>query len=447
LNRYVNLWLTIDGPVFAVETGFRPAAGARDTFRERIPPMAAPRSKPKHPLRHVRPATLPPGGRSRVALGLTAAAAEGRLALQVCRDCGAVHYPPQEACRQCLSVRLDWRPQAGTGELLSDTALRHSNELYFRERLPLRLGSVRLDGGPTVIALVHAGCPPPPARVRVRLALDRAGQAVLAALPDNEVTMADDRVLREMTNDPAGRKILITDGRAGAAAPLARALAGAGAELIYVGLPPPWQPAAVAALAHVPRLLLRPLDVTDTESVNDLAAEIAGKVDILINTAEHHRPHGIAGRRGVETARAEMETNYFGLLRLAQAFGPALRARATDGAVAWVNLLSIFALTNFPPHGTFSASKAAAHSLAQGLRAELRGAGLRVVNVYPGPVEEQWNELIPPPKLAPAALAAAIVTALRDGVEDVYPGDVAQDWLARWRDNPKALEREVATTP
>ena len=29
-----------------------------------------------------------------------------------------------------------------------------------------------------------------------------------------------------------------------------------------------------------------------------------------------------------------------------------------------------------------------------------------------------------------------------DGVEDVFPGDVAQEWLARWGDNPKALERE-----
>jgi NAD(P)-dependent dehydrogenase (short-subunit alcohol dehydrogenase family) len=209
-------------------------------------------------------------------------------------------------------------------------------------------------------------------------------------------------------------------------------------------MPAPWPPAAVAAFADMPHVLIRPLDVTDTGSVGELAGEIGGKVDILINTAEHHRPHGIAGRRGVETARAEMEVNYFGLLRLAQTFAPAMRARAADGAAAWVNLLSIFALANFPTHGTFSASKAAAHSLAQCLRAELRGAGLRVVNVYPGPIEEEWNQLVPPPKLAPAALAAAIVTALRDGVEDVYPGDVAQDWLARWRDNPKALEREVA---
>jgi short-subunit dehydrogenase/uncharacterized OB-fold protein len=406
--------------------------------------MPSPRqSKPKHPLRRFPSPTLPPAGRSRVALGLTAFAAQGRLALQVCRDCGTVHYPPQETCRKCLSLRLDWRPQDGAGELVSDTVLRHSNELYFRTRVPLRLGSVRLDAGPTAIAFVHEACPAPPARVRLHAALDRAGQAVLAALPNDEVTMADDRVLRELTNDPAGRKILITDGRAPVAVPLARALATVGAELIYVGMTEPWPPAAVAAFEQIPQVLVRPLDVTDSKAVADLAAEIAGKVDILINTAEHHRVQAIAAR-GIETARAEMEVNYFGLLRLAEHFAPALRARAADGAAAWVNVLSIFSLSNFPPHGTFSASKAAAHSAAQGLRAELRGAGLRVVNVFPGPVEEEWNDMLPPPKLAPVALATAIVAALRDGVEDVYPGEVAQDWLARWCDNPKALEREVA---
>ncbi|WP_295541475.1 SDR family NAD(P)-dependent oxidoreductase, partial [uncultured Pseudacidovorax sp.] len=110
-----------------------------------------------------------------------------------------------------------------------------------------------------------------------------------------------------------------------------------------------------------------------------------------------------------------------------------------------INLLSIYALSNFPPHGTFSASKAAAHSLAQCLRAEMRPAGIRVINVFPGPIDDEWNQHMPPPKLGPDALASAIVKALRDGVEDVYPGDVAQEWLQRWRDNPKVLERELAT--
>jgi NAD(P)-dependent dehydrogenase (short-subunit alcohol dehydrogenase family) len=192
---------------------------------------------------------------------------------------------------------------------------------------------------------------------------------------------------------------------------------------------------------------LLPLDVTDSKNVREVAAQIGGKVDILINNSEYHRPFGIANRAGVETARAEMDVNYFGLLRLAQEFGPAMRSRGADGqasAVAWVNLLSIYALANFPPHGTFSASKAAAHSLAQCLRAEMRPAGVRVVDVFPGPVDDEWNQLLMPPKVAPQALARAVVQALQDGIEEVYPGDVAQEWLARWRDNPKALERELS---
>ena len=74
----------------------------------------------------------------------------------------------------------------------------------------------------------------------------------------------------------------------------------------------------------------------------------------------------------------------------------------------------------------------------------MRPAGIRVINVFPGPIDDEWNQNMPPPKLAPAALASAIVKALREGVEDVYPGDVAQEWLERWRDNPKVLERELA---
>jgi NAD(P)-dependent dehydrogenase (short-subunit alcohol dehydrogenase family) len=229
---------------------------------------------------------------------------------------------------------------------------------------------------------------------------------------------------------------------------LVECLIEAGAEIVWVGHAEPWkQFPGLDRLKSLPKAALLPLDVTDSISVKELAGEIGAKVDILINTAEHHRAYGIAARAGVEVARAEMDVNYFGLLRLAQEFGPVMRSRGADGnanAIAWVNLLSIFALSNFPAHGTFSASKAAAHSLAQCLRAEMLPAGIRVVNVFPGPVDDDWNQLILPPKLAPAALAAAVVKALQAGTEDVYPGDIAQDWFQRWRENPKALERELA---
>src|SRR3954468_16834713 len=407
------------------------------------------RPKRKNPVLRTRMPTLPPAARSRVALGLTAAAVLGRFELQQCRDCGTVQYPPREACQQCLSARLDWKPQSTGGELLSATVLHHSNDLFFRERLPWRLGLVKLACGPTVVAHLHSAIGAAPTRVVVAAKLDRAGQAVLVALPTKETNMAEDRQLREFTCDPKFRKVLVTDGKTALGQATVKALAAAGADLIWVGHSEPWKKfAGFDELKAIPQVTLLPLDVTDSKNVKELAAEIGGKVDILVNNAEYHRAHGISSRYGVDTARAEMDVNYFGLLRLAQEFGPAMRGRGADGvasAVAWVNVVSIYALANFPPHGTFSASKAAAQSLAQCLRAEMRPAGVRVVNVFPGPIEDEWSQLLPPPKLAPAALAAAIVSGLRKGVEDLYPGDVAQEWLERWRDNPKALERELSS--
>jgi len=407
------------------------------------------RPKRKNPVLRTRQPVLPPAARSRVALGLTAAATMGRFELQQCARCGAVQYPPREACHRCLSDELPWREQTDRGELISQTLLRHSHDLFFRERVPWRLGMVLLDAGPTVVVHLHGDVPAPPARVRVGARLDKAGMAVLVGFPEKDVpNMADDRQLREMTCDPRFRKALVTDGKTDVGQALVRALADAGADPIWVGHAEPWkQMPGLAELAELSQVTLLPLDLTNARSVKEIAAEIGGKVDILVNNAEVHRAHGIASRYGTDVARAEMDVNYFGLLRLAQEFGPVMRSRAADGqssAVAWVNLLSVYALANFPAHGTFSASKAAAFSLSQCLRAEMRPAGVRVINVFPGPIEDEWNQLLPPPKLAPAALARAVIAALRDGVEDVYPGDVAQEWLARYRENPKGLERELA---
>jgi NAD(P)-dependent dehydrogenase (short-subunit alcohol dehydrogenase family)/uncharacterized OB-fold protein len=411
-----------------------------------IPPLQRP--KRKNPVLRTRQPVLPPGSRSRAALGLTAAAALGRFELQVCASCGSVQYPPREACHKCLSDRLKWTLQDGAGELLATTQVHVSHDLFFRERMPWQLAMVRLDCGPTVVAHLHGACPPAPARVRIGARLDKAGQGVLVAFPLDEVpNMADDRQLREMTCDPRFRKVLITDGKTKVGQALARALLTAGADIVWVGHAEPWKKfPGLDELASDPKVTLVPLDVTDSRSVTQLAGEIGGRVDILINNAEVHRTHGISSRSGVEVARAEMDVNYFGLLRLAQEFGPALKGRGADGqssATAWVNILSVYALSNFPPHGTFSASKAAALSLSQCLRAEMQPAGLRVVNVFPGPIDDEWNQALPPPKLTAKALAKSVVGALRDGVEDVYPGDVAQEWLARWRENPKVLEREL----
>lgn len=408
-------------------------------------PLAPPPKK--DPQKRTRVPLLPPRARSRAALGLSCAAAEGRFMLQVCAECGAVQYPPRDACRTCLATALVWRDMPPGGELLALTAIHASPDPYFRERLPWRAGIVRLDAGVPVIAHVH-GDAARGARVRVVARLDRAGQGVLCALPETDVPhMEDDPMLRETGADPRHRRVLITDARAPEALPLARALKAAGAALIFLGEPEPWRfwPGR-DAFAGIEGASLHPLDVTDTDSVRELAASLGGRTDILINTARFVRPGGVIDRADTVFARDEIEVAYLGLMRLAQAFGPALRARGADGvnsAAAWVNILPARALAHDPGFASATAAGAAARALSLSLRAELRAGGVRVMNVHVGPLDDEWHQPLPPPKVAPAALARAIVDGLRDGLEEVHAGDVARDLAARWRRDPALLAREL----
>jgi NAD(P)-dependent dehydrogenase (short-subunit alcohol dehydrogenase family)/uncharacterized OB-fold protein len=407
------------------------------------------RPKRKDPLKKTRQPLLPLKTRSRTAQGLTAAAAEGRFALQVCADCGAILYPPRDACPKCLSSRLPFKDVPNGGRLLAETTIRTSIDVFFRERMPWRVGVVALDCGPSIVTHLH-GDVREGARVRMALKLDRGGEAVAIALPEQETPhMADDLEWRELTCDPKFRRVLISDGRNAVGQAMAKAMSAAEASIVFVGIADPWKPfPGEAELRAIPCVEIVPLDMTDSVSVDDIAGEIGGRVDILINSAEHVREGGIMERRGLTVAREEMDVRYLGLTRLAQAFGPTLRARGADGAnsaAAFVNLLSVYALMNWPAFGAFSATEAACLSAAQCLRMELRPGGVKVVSMFFGPLETEWYQTVPPPKVTPAALASATVDALRRGLEDVYVGDIANDIRARLAVNPKALERELGT--
>ncbi|MGB5626984.1 MAG: SDR family NAD(P)-dependent oxidoreductase, partial [Woeseiaceae bacterium] len=369
--------------------------------------MVEPLRKPpkKNPQKRTVVPTLPPFARSRRALAFTAAAAEGRFVLQRCRDCDSVCYPAREMCPKCWSMALHWEDMPDGGQLIAETTLRSSINTYFRERMPWRIGTIALDGGPSVLAHVH-GDVSERSRVRVIARTDKSGQGVMIALPAKETpNMTDDRQLRALTCDPKFRRVLITDGRTELGQATANAMVDAGASIIFVGISENWRPyPGKDELEALPGVEIMPLDITDTISVQELAGEIGGKTDILINTAEYVRPGASMERDGVVTARDEMEINYFGLLRLIQAFGPGMRSRGADGdnsACAWVNLLSVYALSNWSAYGTTSASQAAAYSLSQCLRSEMAGSGVKVVNILFGPLDESWRQPLPPPKVTP----------------------------------------------
>jgi uncharacterized OB-fold protein len=80
--------------------------------------------------------------------------AEGRFALQVCLDCG-VASPAARRLSPCPSPRLPFRDVDRGGTLLAETTVQTSTDPYFRERTPWRVGSVKLDVGPVVVAHLH----------------------------------------------------------------------------------------------------------------------------------------------------------------------------------------------------------------------------------------------------------------------------------------------------
>ena len=239
--------------------------------------------------------------------------------------------------------------------------------------------------------------------------------------------MADDKMLREMTSDPKFRKVLVTDGKTEVGQALVKALVKAGAEIVWVGHAEPWKKlpglrrhhGAAAGDAGAARPHRRPLGRASSPARSAARSTSSSTTPRCI--APSASPRGAAPT----SPRPRWTSTTSACCAWRRSSARRCKARSADGAThaaAWVNLLSVYALSNYPPHGTFSASKAAAHSLAQCLRAEMRPAGIRVVNVFPGPIDDEWNQNLPPPKVAPAALASAIVKALKEGIEDVYPG-------------------------
>ena len=214
----------------------------------------AARPRPKNPILRTRQPTLPPATRSRVALGLTAAAARGRFALQICCDCGARAISAARGLRR-LSVASIGLAAAGRQ---GRTARRNDVARRAGALLPRTLAVARRACSPGLRRQRRRPCACKrrrrTCRVRVEAALDRAGQAALVAMPDKgRPDLSDDPKLREFTCDPRRRKVLVTDGKTLVGQALVQALAKAGADKIWIGEAEPWKKVAgLEALRALP---------------------------------------------------------------------------------------------------------------------------------------------------------------------------------------------------
>jgi NAD(P)-dependent dehydrogenase (short-subunit alcohol dehydrogenase family) len=190
---------------------------------------------------------------------------------------------------------------------------------------------------------------------------------------------------------------------------------------------------------NLERVIPVSLDINKTEDIKDLADNYPD-VELLINNAGIAAFAGFIAADSDGPARNEMQTNYFGTLNMTRAFAPVLK---NNGGGTIVNLASIASHVNFPVLGSYSASKAAVHSLTQGTRAELAAQGTKVIGVYPGPVDTDMAASFPMDKTPPATVAKNILAAVEAGDEDVYPDPVAFDLHSGLISDPKAVEKQV----
>jgi NAD(P)-dependent dehydrogenase (short-subunit alcohol dehydrogenase family) len=234
-----------------------------------------------------------------------------------------------------------------------------------------------------------------------------------------------------------GKTALVTGANRGIGEAIVDALVAAGVKKVYAAA------RHISALdplvaRHGSRVVPLQLDVTNAAQIA-AAAAAATDVDLLVNNA------GIVGFFGgdftdpkwIEGGRLEMEVNVFGTFAVTQAFAPVL---AKNGGGAIANLNSVASFVSFPILATYSASKAATHSLTQVTRAMLRGQNTQVLGVYPG-------EALNAEKASPADAARAIVAGIIAGNEEIFPDKTSQGVGPAFFADPKGLERQVAAVP
>ena len=237
------------------------------------------------------------------------------------------------------------------------------------------------------------------------------------------------------TTKPAGTPIegaiaLVTGGSRGFGRAIVDELLDRGAAKVY---------ATSRSLQPVrdERIVPLVLDVADDDSVA-AAALAAPDVSILVNNA------GISLNTPVLDApltdiRAELDTNLFGIVRVARAFSPIL---ARHPSSSLVNVLSVLSWLAFGKG--YEISKAAAWSATNSMRLQLRGQGTTVTALHVGYMDTDMTAHIQAPKADPRAIARQTADAILTGQYEILADETTRSVKANLSHDLTDLYAELA---
>ncbi len=226
------------------------------------------------------------------------------------------------------------------------------------------------------------------------------------------------------------RTVIITGASAGIGAAAARRFASAGARLVLVARQEDALRSFAESLPDGTETLCVPMDVADDGACRELferAHAAWGGVHCLVNNAGLHA-RGSVEEKSPEALTAMVDVNLRAPILLSRLAIPRLR-QAGGGAI--VNVASLAGCTPVPGSVTYAATKAGLRSFSHGLAEELRGSGIHVGVVSPGPVDtgfimEELDEVtdlsLSQPMSTPEEVAEAVFrVACGDAVEEKLP--------------------------
>jgi len=166
------------------------------------------------------------------------------------------------------------------------------------------------------------------------------------------------------------RVVLITGASSGVGQSTARLLSQKGYRVFGTARNP-------ASAEAIPTVEMLALDVRSDDSVAACVKAVAnrvGRIDVLVNNAAYELA-GALEEISLDEAKAQFETNFFGVVRMVKAVLPSMRQQR-QGQI--INVSSLSGVSSIPFMGVYSASKFALEGYTEALRLEIKPFNIHV---------------------------------------------------------------------